>query len=66
MREPPLSATPQEFDIKPRTDGKRIDSYLASRFSDYSRSVIQKVIEACAAVGIYRIVVGAARPEPTG
>lgn len=26
--------------------GKRIDSYLASRYPDYSRSVIQKVIEA--------------------
>ena len=25
---------------------------------------IQKVIEACASAGIYRIVVGAAKPEP--
>ena len=42
----PLSETPQEFDVKPRTDGKRIDAYLASRFTDYSRSVIQRIIEA--------------------
>ena len=32
--------------MKPRTDGKRIDAYLASRFTDYSRSVIQRIIEA--------------------
>jgi len=44
--ETPLSETPQEFDVKPRTDGKRIDAYLASRFVDYSRSVIQRIIEA--------------------
>jgi 23S rRNA pseudouridine1911/1915/1917 synthase len=46
MRESPLSETPLEFDVKPRTDGKRIDAYLASRFTDYSRSVIQRIIEA--------------------
>ena len=46
MWPPPLSETPQEFEVKPRTDGKRIDAYLASRFTDYSRSVIQKVIDA--------------------
>ena len=46
MWPPPLSETPQEFDVKPRTDGKRIDVYLASRFTDYSRRVIQKVIDA--------------------
>ena len=46
MWPPPLSETPQEFEVKPRTDGKRIDAYLASRFSDYSRSVIQRVIDA--------------------
>ena len=46
MWPPPLSETPQEFEVKPRTDGKRIDAYLASRFSDYSRSVIQRIIEA--------------------
>ena len=50
MLETPLSETPQEFDVKPRTDGKRIDSYLASRFTDYSRNVIQRIIEAEAVV----------------
>ncbi len=46
MWPPPLSETPQEFEVKPRTDGKRIDAYLASRYTDYSRAVIQKVIDA--------------------
>jgi 23S rRNA pseudouridine1911/1915/1917 synthase len=46
MWPPPLSESPQEFEIKPRTDGKRIDAYLASRFPDYSRSVLQRIIEA--------------------
>ncbi|MGO9471181.1 MAG: RluA family pseudouridine synthase [Isosphaeraceae bacterium] len=46
MWPPPLSETPQEFEVKTRSDGKRIDSYLASRYSDYSRRVIQKVIDA--------------------
>jgi 23S rRNA pseudouridine1911/1915/1917 synthase len=46
MWPPPLSETPQEFEVKARTGGKRIDSYLASRFSDYSRNVIQRIIEA--------------------
>jgi 23S rRNA pseudouridine1911/1915/1917 synthase len=46
MWPPPLSETPQEFEVKPRTDGRRIDAYLASRFTDYSRSVIQRIIDA--------------------
>lgn len=46
MWPPPLSETPQEFEVKPRTDGRRIDAYLASRFTDYSRAVIQRVIDA--------------------
>jgi 23S rRNA pseudouridine1911/1915/1917 synthase len=46
MWPPPLSQTPQEFEIKSRTGGKRIDAYLASRYTDYSRQVIQKVIDA--------------------
>jgi len=46
MWPPPLSETPQEFEVKTRSDGKRIDSYLAGRYSDYSRRVIQKVIDA--------------------
>ena len=43
---PPLSSTPTEFLVKPRMVGKRIDAYLAHRYPDYSRSVIQKVIDA--------------------
>jgi 23S rRNA pseudouridine1911/1915/1917 synthase len=41
-----LSSTPQEFEIKTKQDGKRIDAYLAARFTDFSRAVIQKVIDA--------------------
>ena len=43
---PELSKTPDSFVVKARMEGKRIDAYLASRFQDYSRSVIQKVIDA--------------------
>ncbi len=46
MWPPPLSETPQEFEARPRSDGKRLDQYLASRFTDYSRAVLQKVIDA--------------------
>src|SRR4051812_18737076 len=46
MSPPELSSTPCEFTVKPRMAGKRIDAYLASRYPDYSRSVIQKVIDA--------------------
>ena len=46
MPETPLTETPQEFEVKPRTDGRRLDAYLASRFIDYSRNVLQKVIDA--------------------
>lgn len=45
MWPPPLSETPQEFEVKPRTDGRRIDAYLASRFTSHSRRVIQRAIE---------------------
>jgi 23S rRNA pseudouridine1911/1915/1917 synthase len=45
MRPAPLSETPLEFEVKPRTDGRRIDAYLASRFTDYSRSVIQRILD---------------------
>ena len=41
-----LSSVPTEFLVKGRMVGKRVDAYLSSRFSDYSRSVIQKVIDA--------------------
>ncbi len=43
---PQLSSTPIEFVVKPRMVGKRIDAYLSHRYPDYSRSVIQKVIDA--------------------
>jgi 23S rRNA pseudouridine1911/1915/1917 synthase len=43
---PELSATPTEFVVKARMAGKRVDAYLSSRYQDYSRSVIQKVIDA--------------------
>src|SRR5215218_7306858 len=46
MSPPELSSTPCEFHVKARMVGKRVDAYLASRFPDYSRSVIQKVIDA--------------------
>jgi 23S rRNA pseudouridine1911/1915/1917 synthase len=45
MSPPELSSTPCEFVVKARMVGKRIDAYLASRFPDYSRSVVQKVID---------------------
>ncbi len=43
---PELSSTPVEFRVKGRMVGKRIDAYLAGRYPDYSRSVVQKVIDA--------------------
>jgi 23S rRNA pseudouridine1911/1915/1917 synthase len=46
MSPPELSSTPSEFVVKARMVGKRIDAYLASRYPDYSRSVVQKVIDA--------------------
>jgi 23S rRNA pseudouridine1911/1915/1917 synthase len=46
MSPPELSPIPCEFVVKARMVGKRIDAYLASRFPDYSRSVVQKVIDA--------------------
>ena len=46
MSPPELSSVPTEFVVKARMVGKRIDAYLSNRFPDYSRCVIQKVIEA--------------------
>ena len=46
MSPPELSQEPTEFTVKARMGGKRVDAYLSSRYSDYSRSVIQKVIDA--------------------
>lgn len=43
---PELSPDPETFVVKARMQGKRIDAYLAARFPDYSRSVVQKVIDA--------------------
>lgn len=43
---PELSSTPTEFQVKARMVGKRIDAYLAHRYPDYSRSIVQKVIDA--------------------
>ena len=43
---PELSEIPSDFVVKARMAGKRIDAYLAARYPDYSRSVIQKVIDA--------------------
>ena len=46
MPPPGLSETPEEFEVKGRISGKRIDAYLASRFPDFSRSIVQKLIDA--------------------
>jgi 23S rRNA pseudouridine1911/1915/1917 synthase len=42
---PELSKEPVEFVVKPRQGGKRIDAYLAARYPDFSRSVVQKLID---------------------
>ncbi len=44
----PRGAIQFDFTVKRSLEGKRIDQYLVDRFPDYSRSVIQKVIEASA------------------
>jgi 23S rRNA pseudouridine1911/1915/1917 synthase len=46
MSPPELSSEPSEFSVKARMVGKRVDAYLSSRYPEYSRSVIQKVIDA--------------------
>lgn len=46
MSPPELSTTPIEFVVKARVEAKRLDAYLCARFPDYSRSVMQKVIDA--------------------
>ena len=43
---PELSSTPEEFIAKTRPEGRRIDAFLTNRYPDFSRSVIQKVIDA--------------------
>ncbi len=61
---PPLSETPLEFAVKARTDNRRIDAYLASRFADYSRHVIQKIIDAEAVLVNGRVVKASYRVRP--
>lgn len=46
METPEPPDAPIEFEIRPRMDGKRVDAYLATRFTDYSRTVLSKLIEA--------------------
>lgn len=43
---PELSETPTEFVVRARQSGRRLDAYLVARFADFSRSVIQKLIDA--------------------
>jgi 23S rRNA pseudouridine1911/1915/1917 synthase len=64
MWPPPLSETPLEFEVKPRTEGKRLDVYLSNRFTDYSRRVIQKIIEADAVLVNGRVSKASYRVRP--
>jgi 23S rRNA pseudouridine1911/1915/1917 synthase len=64
MWPPSLSETPQVFEVKVRQEGKRIDAYLASRYSDYSRCVIQKIIDADAVLVDGRPVKASYRVRP--
>ncbi len=43
---PQLSETPEEFEVKPRQGGRRIDAYLSARYPVLSRSSVQKLIDA--------------------
>jgi 23S rRNA pseudouridine1911/1915/1917 synthase len=43
---PKLSANALELTVKRKVEGTRLDQYLVIMFPDYSRSVVQKVIEA--------------------
>src|SRR5262245_6638993 len=45
---PRLSKSAIDFTAKRKVEGTRLDQYLVSLFPDYSRSVIQKVIDAMA------------------
>jgi 23S rRNA pseudouridine1911/1915/1917 synthase len=45
MSPPELSPEPEEFTVKARVGGKRLDAYLAARFPEFSRSVVQKLID---------------------
>jgi 23S rRNA pseudouridine1911/1915/1917 synthase len=43
---PPLSAQALDLTVKCRVEGTRLDQYLVSLYPDYSRSVVQRVIDA--------------------
>ena len=43
---PPLSAKALDLTVKCKVEGTRLDQYLVGLFPDYSRSVVQRVIEA--------------------
>src|SRR5262245_15996807 len=43
---PALSAKALDLSVKRKVEGTRLDQYLVTMFPDYSRSVIQKVIDA--------------------
>jgi 23S rRNA pseudouridine1911/1915/1917 synthase len=64
MWPPALSETPEEFEVKTRVEGKRIDAYLTSRYGDYSRAVIQKIIDADAVLVNGRVVKASYRVRP--
>jgi 23S rRNA pseudouridine1911/1915/1917 synthase len=64
MWPPPLSETPLEFEVRPRTEGKRLDVYLSNRFSDYSRRVIQRIIDADAVLVNGRVAKASYRVRP--
>ncbi len=43
---PPVEVTRHRFEVKGRHEGRRIDAYLAARFTDCSRSYFQKLLKA--------------------
>jgi len=64
MWPPPLSETPLEFEVKTRAEGRRLDVYLAGRFTDYSRRVLQKIIDAEGVLVNDRVVKASHRVRP--
>ncbi len=64
MWPPPLSETPLEFEVKTRAEGRRLDVYLAGRFTDYSRRVLQKIIDADGVKVNERVVKASYRVRP--
>jgi 23S rRNA pseudouridine1911/1915/1917 synthase len=64
MWPPPLSETPLEFEVKTRAEGRRLDVYLAGRFTDYSRRVLQKIIDADGVLVNDRVVKASYRVRP--